>query len=214
MEKYERLYFYIHEYQQLVYDYYSKHGVAFLTSYYNINTEKTVWDNENLMGGSYEEIGELSGMKFNKILLLPVYFIDEISTVFSGEDIGYIKEGETNIVIPSSYGITPYPRDLVKLEQGYLRPTNDVYPTFVVTGAEISANTDRRFWKLKLEIFQSERTTEIDTQVENTLVFYDYDKKIHTLEDSEFLTKLLAKNATLRETLKDLFDENSGFYLV
>ena len=214
MEKYERLYFYIHEYQQLVYDYYSKHGVAFLTSYYNINTEETVWDNENLMGGSYEEIGELSGMKFDKILLLPVYFIDEISTVFDGQDIGYMKEGETNIVIPSSYGITPYPKDLVKLEQGYLRPTNDVYPTFVVSGAEISANTDRRFWKLKLEIFQSKTTTDIDAQVENTLVFYDYDKKIHTLEDSEFLTKLLDKNATLRETLKDLFDENSGFYLI
>lgn len=214
MEKYERLYFYIHEYQQLVYDYYSKHGVAFLATYYNINVTETVWDDENLMGGSYEEIGDYSGMKFNKILLLPVYFIDEIPTVFSGEETGYIKEGETNIVIPSSYGITPYPRDLVKLEQEYLRPTNDIYPTFIVTGAEISANTDRRFWRLKLEVFQSKTTTEIDTQLENTLVFFDYDKKIHTLEDSEFLTKLLTKNATLRGTLKDLFDENSGFYLV
>jgi len=213
MQRYTRLYDYIHEYQHLVYDYYSKHGIAFLTTYYNINTKVTVWENEDLMGGAYEEVGDLTGIKFNKILLLPVYFIEEITTPFDAQDIGYIKENETNIVIPYSYGITPYPRDLVKLEQEYLRPTNDTYPTFVITGAEISTNTDKRFWKLKLEIFQSKTTTQIEQQVEETQVFFDYDKKIHTLADSESLTKLLTKNETLRGTLKNLYDENSGFYL-
>ena len=214
MQKYQRLYEYIHEYQQLVYEYYSKHAVAFLTTYYNISTTKTVWEDQNLLGGAYEEIGEYSGIKFNKILLLPVYFVDEISTAFSGEDIGLVKEGETNIVIPSSYGFTPYHRDIVKLEQDYLRPTSNVYPIFVVSGIEIHPNTDRRFWKLKLEVFQSKTTTEVDEQVENTYIFYDYDKKIHTVEDSTTLTRLLSKNSTLRTTLKDLYDNNSGFYLV
>lgn len=214
MQKYSRIYDYIHEYQRLVYDYYSKHGIAFLVTYYNINTQTTVWENKDLLGGAYEEVGELTGIKFNKILLLPVYFIEEVSTAFDAQDIGYIKENETNIVIPSTYGITPYARDLVKFEQEYLRPTNDTYPTFSVTGAEISANTDRRFWKLKLEIFQSKTTTQIDNQVEETHVFYEYDKKIHTLSDSETLTKLLSKNETLRGVLKSLYDENSGFYLL
>jgi len=214
LQKYERLYSYIREYGQLVYDYYSKHGIAFLTTYYNINTTETVWEDENLLGGAYEEVGEYSGIKFNKILLLPVYFIEEISTAFDAQETGLVKENETSIVIPSSYGITPYSRDLVKLEQSYLRPTNNIYPVFVVSGVEIHPNTDRRFWKLKLEVFQSKTTTQVDNQVENTYVFYDYDKKIHTLEDSESLTKLLTKNSTLRATLKDLYDENSGFYLV
>lgn len=214
MQRYARIYDYIHEYQKLVYDYYSKHGIAFLVTYYNINTQTTVWENEDLLGGAYEEVGELTGIKFNKILLLPVYFIEEVSTAFDAQDIGYIKENETNIVIPSTYGITPYARDLVKLEQEYLRPTNDIYPTFAVTGAEISANTDRRFWKLKLEIFQSKTTADIDKQVEETHVFYEYDKKVHTLSDSETLTKLLSKNETLRGVLKGLYDENSGFYLL
>jgi len=213
MQRYDRLYDYIHEYQHLVYNYYSKHGIAFLTTYYNINPQATVWEDEDLLGGAYEEVGDLTGIKFDKILLLPVYFIEEVNTTFDGQDIGYIKENETNFVIPYSYGITPYPRDLVKLEQEYLRPTNDIYPTFVVTGAEISANTDKRFWKLKLEIFQSKTTTQIEQQVEETHVFFDYDKKIHTLPDSESLTRLLNKNETLRETLRSLYDENSGFYL-
>ena len=68
--------------------------------------------------------------------------------------------------------------------------------------------------KLKLEIFQSRTTDDLDEQVINSQVFFDYDKKIHTLSDSEFLTKLLSKNNTLQNTLKDLFDENSGFYLM
>jgi len=214
MQKYERLYSYIHEYQRLVYDYYSKHAVAFLTTYYNINTTETIWEDQDLLGGAYEEIGEYSGIKFNKILLLPVYFVDEISTTFDGQDIGLIKEGETNIVIPSSYGFTPYHRDIVKLEQDYLRSTNDIYPVFVVSGVEIHPNTDKRFWKLKLETFQSKTTTEVDLQVENNYVFHDYDKKIHKLEDAAALTRLLEKNGSLREILKDLYDENSGFYLI
>ncbi len=214
MQKFQRLYSYIHEYQKLVYDFYSKTHVAFLTTYYNLNKEKTVWDNEDLMGGAYEKVGNLSGIKRNKILLLPVYFPETISTSFDGQETGYHKENETTIVIPGSYGITPYPGDALKLEQSYLRSTNDTYPMFMVEGIEIAPNTDQRYWKLNIKIFQSENKESFDDQVENTYVFFDYDKKIHTLSDSQFLTKLLVKNETLRSNLKNLFDKNSGFYLI
>lgn len=210
----QALYGYIHEYQRLVYNYYSNHVVAFLTTYYHINTDETVWEDENVFGGAYEQVGELSGIKRDKILLLPIYFPDEITTTFDGQEIGQVKENITNIIFPSSYGITPLAHDVIKLEQGYLRPSNDIYPTFQVTGVEIHPNTDKRYWKLKLELLQSRTTTELDNQVINTHVFFDYDKKIHTLSDSEFLTKLLAKNSTLKTTLEDLFDENSGFYFI
>jgi len=210
----EALYGYIHEYQRLVYEYYSKHAIGFLTTYYHINKDETIWEDENVFGGSYEQVGELTGIKRDKILLLPIYFPDEITTSFDGQDIGQVKENITNIIFPSSYGITPLPHDIIKLEQTFLRSTNDIYPIFQVTGVEIHPNTDKRYWKLKLEIMQSRTTTEIDQQVINTHVFFDYDKKIHTLSDTEFLTKLLSKNSSLKNTLKDLFDENSGFYLM
>jgi len=48
-QKFERLYSYIHEYQRLVYDFYSKDAVAFLTTYFHINTGTTIWDNEFLL---------------------------------------------------------------------------------------------------------------------------------------------------------------------
>ena len=43
-QKYTRIYDYIHEYQRLVYDFYSKDVVAFLTTYYHINSDNTVWE--------------------------------------------------------------------------------------------------------------------------------------------------------------------------
>lgn len=213
MQKFSRLYNYIQEYQKLLYDTYSKSAVAYLTTYYNLNVGETIWEDEDLMGGSYEKTGDLSGIKRNKILLLPIYFPDLISTSFDGQEIGYHKENETSIVIPSSYGITPYPGDAIKLDQSYLRSTNNVYPMFMVEGIEISANTDQRYWKLNIKNYQSRNKESFDDQVENTYVFFDYDKTIHTLEDSQFLTKMLDKNEELRGNLQNLFDGNSGFYL-
>jgi len=214
MQRYERIYSYIDEYLDLVYRYYAKHAIAFLSTYYNLNQDTTVWDNENLMGGPYEDIGTLTGMKFNKILLLPVFFVDEVNTIFDAREEGYIKDGETNIVFPSAYGITPYPNDKVKFEQSYLRPTNDVYPIYEVTGVEKSTNTDKLFWKLRLEVDQSYTQTDLDLQVSNTYTFLDYDKKLHTTSDATFLTKMLTKNVSLRSRMKDLYDQNSGFYLI
>jgi len=214
-QKYNRLYGYIHEYQSLIYDFYSKDVVAFLTTYYHINREETIWEDEHVFAGSYDRVGEYSGVRWDKILLLPVYYIEDVTTLFDGQDIGYIKENETRFVIPSTYGFTPLPNDKIKMEQEYLRPTNDTYPVFNVAGVEKSVNTDRLFWKLKVNTEQSITEEEMNLQVVNTYTFYEYDKKIHTLEDAEFLTRLLSKNEVLRDRCKQkLFDDNSGFYLV
>ncbi len=212
MQKFTRLYDYIHEYQNLVYNVYSKNAVAFLCTYYSLSGNETVWDNRDLMGGAYEKVGDLSGIKWNKVLLLPVFFIEDINTSFDASETGYIKENETSIVIPSTYGITPLANDIIKLEQEYLRPNNDTYPIFTVTGAEIGPNTDKRFWKLKIGTEQSRTIDDLENQVISTYSFFDYDKKIHTLEDSQSLARLLVKSETIRTNLKSKLDQNSGFY--
>jgi hypothetical protein len=214
-QKYSRIYDYIHEYQRLIYDFYSKGVVAFLTTYYHINTEETVWDDENMMGGAYDQLGELSGIRWDKFLLIPVYYIEEVQTPFDAQETGLIKENETQFVIPSSYGFTPLVNDKFKMEQEWLKPTNDTYPIFNVTGIEKSVNADRLFWRLKVEVFQSATQTQLDLQVVDVYTFYEYDKLIHTIDDAQFLTNLLTKNDTLRDRCKqELFDCNSGFYLV
>ena len=213
-QKYERIYDYIHEYQNLVYDFYSKDIVAFLTTYYHINSEETIWDNENVMGGSYDKIGEYSGIKFNKILLLPVYYSEEISTSFDGSETGYIKEGEYSFVIPSTYNFVPLPGDKIKLEQDYLRETNNVYPIYYIGGVEKTTNTDKIFYKLKLHVEQSITETQLNEQtIDPTYTFFEYTKKIYQLTDAQFMAQLLSKNINLRDILNNnLYDRRSGYY--
>jgi len=189
-------------------------GIAYLITYYNINRGETIWDNDKIYGGSYERIGTLSGLKWNKYLLIPVYWSEEITTVFDADEKGYVKQNETSIVIPSTYGIRPYPGDIVKLEQSYLRPTDDIYPIFVVAGIEIYPNADRRFWKLKIETFQSKSTTELDEQVENTFAFFNYTKKIYTVPESTFLARMMIKSENTKDRLDDIYDSNSGIYFI
>lgn len=210
MQNWDRLYSYIHEYQNLVLDYYSKHGVAFLTTYWNINKDKTIWDKQQLFGGAYEISGDLSGIKWDKYLTLPVYFAEEISTGFDGSETGLIKAQETSIVFPYLYGITPYAGDIVKMEQQFLQPKNDSYPLFKVTGVEVYPNTEKRYWKLKLKVHESKNIEDIDDQVADKYVFFEYDKKIHTLDEAKTLARMLAKDEELKTNLVDMWNDNSG----
>ena len=214
IQNYQRIYDYIHEYQNLVYDFYSKHVVAFLVTYYNLNVCDTIWEDENLFDGPYEEVGQLSGIKRNKILVLPLFYAEEIATTFDAQEIGYVKENETSFVMPSSYNFRPYPNDIIKLEQSFLSPTQDNFPVFVVTGVEIHPNTQRRFWKIRCKNFQSTTVEEIESQVVNTYSFVEYDKKIHTLEDSQFIARLLYKHSLLKPNLTNLYDRRCGFYFI
>ena len=211
IQNYFRLYQYIHDYQKMQFDYYSKHALSFITTYWNLNQEKTVWDDKLMMGGSYERVGTLSGTKWNRFLLLPVYFPDEISITFDGTETGVNKEQETTITIPSSYGIIPYEGDIVKLEQSYLQ-TDDKYPLFIVVNKEIYPNTDKRFWKLKLQVFQSKSVDQIMAQTEDTLVFFEYDKQIYPLEQATRMAQLMSQNESLRDKLAKTWNPNSGFY--
>ena len=212
-QKYERIYDYIHEYQKLIYDFYSKDVVAFLSTYYHIDTGETVWEDENIFGGSYDRVGEYSGIKWNKILLLPIYFAEEVTTSFDGQEIGYIKENETTFVIPSTYNFTPLPNDKIKMEQSYLKPTNDTYPLFNVTGVEKSVNADRTFWRLKVKIEQSTTESVLNNQISYIYSFFEYDKNIYGLNDAQFMTKLLSKNEQLKQQIiESLYDSKSGYY--
>ena len=210
MQNWTRLYEYISEYQRLTLDYYSKHGVAFLTTYWNINKDVTVWDKEQLFAGSYERVGDLSGVKWDKYLNIPVYFAEDITVGFDGSELGLVKEQETTIVFPYLYGITPYAGDIVKLEQEFLNPKSDTYPIFRVTGVEVYPNTEKRYWKLKLKVYESRNVEDLEIKTQDRYMFFEYDKKVHTLEEAITLTRMLAKDEELKINMVDMWNDNSG----
>lgn len=216
MQNYNRIYDYIYEYWKLIYDVYAKHAVAFQSTYYNLDKESLVWDNENLMGGYYEKIGSLSGLKWNKYSLLPIYFVEETNTIFDGQDVGIVNEGESECVIPAAYGIEPNANDMIKFDQTFLvsDPSKNVYPIFCVTGIQKHAHQDKPYWKLKLSVEQSRTTDELDAQVSNNFIFFEYDKKVHTIPEAQTMTRMLSKAESLSSSLKSVYDENSGLYFI
>ena len=215
LQNYNRIYTYITEYQKLVYDVYSKHAIAFRVNYYNINKDSTVWDDQKLMDGAYESIGSLSGVKWNKYSQLPVYFLEPMTTQFNATEEGVTKENETYFVIPDAYGITPYAGDLMRPILSFLNTTtSDSCPIYRVTGAEISANAQRRFWKLRAETYQSRSIDEIDSKIANTYVFFEYTKQIVTQEKANILSELASKYDKLTQNLNNFYDPNSGLYLI
>jgi len=206
---------YSNEYWRLMYEYYAAHGISYKVTYYNLDVNTTIWDKTDLFGGYYEKIGELSGVKWNKILLLPVFQIGETTNVFDADETGYINKGETELVIPSLYGITPYPNDIIQLNRPYLTTTYQIedFPIFTVTGVQKQSPQQRTWWKLNLKIEQSRREMEIESnhQISGNFTFFDYTKKIYTIQDAITMTKMMSKNLELKERIKDMVDQNSGF---
>ena len=214
MQNYKRIYDYYYEFWKTIYDVYSRHGIAYKVTYYHLDTTSTIWDDDTLFGGSYESLGPLSGIKYDKILFLPIYFITEMSNVWDAQAEGFINPGEIEIVIPSDYGFVPIPGDMFKLDEFVIDTQRDINPIFKISNLKKQTHQDLAYWQSHGEIYQSKTTEDLDLQVQNTMVFYDYDKKIHTLNDSISLTRMLNKNKIVRDRLKDLYDRNSGLYFV
>jgi len=217
MQLYKTIYDYIYDYEKLLYDVYSKNVVSYLTTYYHLDLSTTVWDDKNLMGGYYERIGELSGVKWNKILLLPVFFVEAFTNTFDAEERGYISSSaETQIVIPDSYGIVPYPNDVIKFDQSFIN-TNSIDskdPLWTCTNTTKSTFGDKTFIKLHMTLEQTRTTDDMDLQTSETYTFYDYTKNIYTLDDAAFMTKILSKSQTVASNLKNMYDKNTGFYFL
>ena len=51
-------------------------------------------------------------------------------------------------------------------------------------------------------------------QVSGIYSFFDYDKKIHTLEESTLMTQILEKNQVIGNNLKLEYDKSTGFYFI
>jgi len=88
---------------------------------------------------------------------------------------------------------------------------DDTYPFFIVSNIEISPNTNKRYWKLKIKIWQMDKIEYILNQTEDTFVFFEYTKNILPLAEATRLAQLMSQNEELKDKIKNYYDENSGF---
>lgn len=212
MQRWTRIHEYAEQYQKWVYQRYSVHAPGYLCTYYNLDLPNSIYDGTILDAGTYTKMGQLSGLKWRKILYMPVFWIEQIQPSFEADEEGFTKKNQISAFsLPTEYNFQPSPMDFVKFEQNFLQPENNIHPLYQVTNIEKATNTERTFWKISVRV-EFHKEDAIDNQLSQVCVFFDYNKKIYEANPGSFLFRLLDKNRNLNQIDK-YFKKLSGLYM-
>jgi len=210
MQKWTRLNNYTSDYLDTVYNYYAKHGVAYPCIYYHYDIENSDVDLDVLESGAYETFGDLSGMVWEKIIMLPVYNIDQMQPTFTADERGFGKFDQiSSFNMPSIYGITPTAKDFVIFSNDILNYDDQLTTAYQVTGFEKATNTDISFWKINIKT-TSRIKINADQKTRETFVFLDYEKTIYNADDSVIMLSLLDMQTNI--DMNDSYSKNTNLY--
>lgn len=211
-QKWLRLTWYVEDYLNLIYRYYAEHGIAYICTYYHLDLTNSICDKDQLDGASYETIGDLSGLLWEKIIMLPIYNTERVNIPFTADEKGFGKfEQRTSLNFPSTYGITPTSTDFVIFDELIVNKDSEArnVPVFRVVNKERSINSFFDFWRVNLEVtFYTKEN--IETQVRETFIFSDYEKDIYPISVGEDMVKMMDKNSNLQ--LGNAYKQNIGLY--
>ena len=201
------------DYYELLFLYYAACGKSIQCTYYSLDLNNSTYDKSVLDAGTYEKVGDLSGLLWNKILLLQVYQPDTLTLNFTGDEKGFGKFDQlTTLWIPSIYEIRPQVHDFVHFsnieQRGNRFKVNQ--PIYEVVNLEKATNAESTFWKLYLKPATFDKP-EIDKQLCGNYTFINYENKMYRTDNAIFLSKIADKNHSLSGN--DFFNSVSGLYL-
>lgn len=204
---------YSSDYLDLVYNVYAESGISYISTYYNFDFPNSNIDKTMLDAGAYQLTGDLSGNLWRKILLLPLYNVEQIQNPFMSDERGFGKFDTTSsCVIPSIYNLQSTPLDFISFEEVVLnsdRKEMKVKPAYRVQTFEKATNTNKTFWKLNLKI--SDRTTfDLDQHLSGNYTFVDYEKAIYPTDRALALFQLMKFSREI--PLNNFFNQRCGFY--
>jgi len=213
-----RRYQYIEDYFYTVHQLYADRYVpSYPVTYYSLDTENTVWDDDQIHGGSYEKlgVGELSGVVWKKIQMLPVFGVEPISfNPETGERGGITlrDSATTQIVFTSLYGLVPLEGDVVDLSFGYTKDNITMKMLYTVNNINLAhQNEYLQIYQLQLRMAPF-NVDELEKQISSDWMFYEHEQTILPLENANLLLKLQENSTDLVTGANQLFDK-SGFYL-
>jgi hypothetical protein len=173
--------------------------------------ENSVVDKAVLNGGAYEKFGELSGWRWRKINMFPVYSIEPIQLVASASETGVNFETQTTFFVPSIYEIQPHVHDMFMYD--YIskgdNPLQQNVNGYEVVNIEKSSQSKITFWKVSAKMFGD--ISWIDYQISGNYTFIDYEKQIYETRNAINLHQLILKNTKLG--INDYFDRPCGLYM-
>lgn len=207
---------FVSDYINLVNNFYSTwfFGTG-LVDYYNLDIENSNIDSNQLVGGSYEVTGALSGWRWRKILDFDVSNLEAVGTASSADEKGVtVSEKTTTCFFPIVQGIIPQVHDFVSYRQGTEKYPNYVLrnpPLYEVINIEKSSSMDLCFYKLSLKVSYITQD-EIDKQLSGLYEYINYEKCIYPIDDAIILQKIAAEKRQKRKFMTSLHDQNSGLY--
>lgn len=212
-----RDYGYLNDYFWTVYQYYNESYKAYPITYYQLNYDETIWEDSNLLGGSYEKsgVGELSGVVWNKIVMLPVFTIEQLQPISSNTEAGlsYRESMNNNIAFPSSYNLRPSEGDIVDLNYSLSSNSPKIKPLYVITNVNMAhEGVFHQMWQCRLTIAPF-TMVELEKQIHSYYMFMNSTHTIVSIDKADLLLKLEKRVGVLNDRLNNLFDDSSGFYL-
>jgi len=211
-----RRYNYISDYFWNVYRYYVETYNAFPVTYYSTDHENTIWEDEYLNAGTYENrgVGELSGQLWKRIHMLPVFALDPMVPTQESSERGvqYEESMRTKIAFPSIYGLRPFEDDAVDLSFGFKNPGYNSKQIFTINKVDHSHIGDYlQFYTCQLKVANYTKDM-IEKQISTDWLFYEHEKTILPVDNAKLLLLLQENSLKITDQINDNFNK-TGFYL-
>ncbi|MFW6002017.1 MAG: hypothetical protein ACOCQD_01615 [archaeon] len=216
MEAWFRRYNYIEDYYWTLYKLYSNVYPAYPVTYYSLDFENSTLDRKYLNAGSYEKlgVGELSGVLWRKVLMLPVFGIEQIQPSQNTGEKGltYHETMTSQIILPSVYKFKPIENDMVDLNFGIKDVAIKNQPLFTITNVNMASHGNYlNFYQCQVRVAPF-YISDLETQISSYWMFLDHEKKIYPLENTQVLLKLEEKVKTITNDLNKFFNQHVGVY--
>ncbi len=91
--------YYVQQYLNQVNRYMYEYRGSVVT-YYRLNQQQSIMDKTLLMGGTYERVGQLSGLRFDQIINFYVAGSEQIVPLLNAEEKGVLVDYRTTIMFP------------------------------------------------------------------------------------------------------------------
>jgi len=201
------------DYFEFLYRYYAAVAPSQPVTYYSLDLPNSVYDATLLQAGSYEMIGNLSGMRWKKITMVQAFSFEPVPFALQADETGpNFKDRTSSLWFPTVYELEPSVHDFVVYDWATSRDNElkDQLPVYEVVNLEKASSGEATFWKTQLKSTYR-RKSEIEKQLSGSYSFVDYEKHIYKTSDAVFLQRMMLKNENLK--VNEFFKDRIGLYV-
>jgi len=168
-----------------------------VVTYYKLNQDESVYDKELLYGGSYERVGDLSGLRFDKIVNFYVAGSEQIVPTINANEQGVLIDYRTTIMFPA-VNFKPTMYDFVR----FTINNNPVGPLFQIINFQLA------YMRETVDIYKCDikgvgiPIEKIEEQVVAKYGYIDIDHRIHDFDEYLMILQALKNITDLEATIE------------